>query len=85
MNTNMTGFGWLSKKLCILVLWMKVASALEGLRILLRYCILNEISHFYHIVEVLKRPKASSCFLGTIYPTFLIVKSFLSIHLDSIT
>ena len=28
MNTNMTWF----KKLCVLVLWMKVASALEGLR-----------------------------------------------------
>ena len=31
MNTNMTGFRWFSKNLCILVLWMKVASALEGL------------------------------------------------------
>ena len=31
MNTNMIGFRWFSKNLCILVLWMKVASALEGL------------------------------------------------------
>ena len=31
MNTNMTGFRWFSKKLNVLVLWMKVASALEGL------------------------------------------------------
>ena len=31
MNTNMTGFKWISKKHCILVLRMKVASALEGL------------------------------------------------------
>ena len=31
MNTNMTGFGWFSKSFCILVLWTKVASALEGL------------------------------------------------------
>ena len=31
MNTNMTGFKWFFKKLCVLVLWMKVASALEGL------------------------------------------------------
>ena len=39
MNTNMTGFKWFSKifaqmvfkSLCILVLWAKVASALEGL------------------------------------------------------
>ena len=31
MNTNMTGFGWFSKNLCILVRWMKVASALVGL------------------------------------------------------
>ena len=31
MNTNMTGFGWFSKNLCVLVRWMKVASALVGL------------------------------------------------------
>ena len=31
MNTNMTGFGWFSKS-CVLVLWMKVAAAMEGLR-----------------------------------------------------
>ena len=32
MNTNMAGFRWFSKNLGILMLWMKVASALEGLR-----------------------------------------------------
>ena len=32
MNTNMAGFGWYSKILKILVLWTKVALALEGLR-----------------------------------------------------
>ena len=32
MNTNMTGFIWFSKEMCILVIWTKVASALEGLR-----------------------------------------------------
>ena len=31
MNTNMTGFRWFSKNLCVLVLWAKVISALEGL------------------------------------------------------
>ena len=31
MNTNMIGFRWFSKKLRTLVLWTKVASALEGL------------------------------------------------------
>ena len=31
MNTNMTGFRWFPKKLCILLLWTKVASALQGL------------------------------------------------------
>ena len=31
MDTNMTGFRRFSKKNCILVLWTKVASALEGL------------------------------------------------------
>ena len=32
INTNMTGFRQLSKNLCILVLWTKVALELEGLR-----------------------------------------------------
>ena len=31
MNTNKTGFGCFYKDLCFLVLWTKVASALEGL------------------------------------------------------
>ena len=31
-NTNMTGFRWFSKNLCVLELWTRVASALEGLR-----------------------------------------------------
>ena len=30
MNTNMTEFRYFSKNLCVLVLWTKVASALEG-------------------------------------------------------
>ena len=30
LNTNMTGFRW-SSKICVRVLWTKVASALEGL------------------------------------------------------
>ena len=30
MNTNTTGFGWFKKNLCIIVLWMKVTSALGG-------------------------------------------------------
>ena len=33
MNTNMTGFGWFFKNLCFIVLWMKVALSLEGLRV----------------------------------------------------
>ena len=33
MNTNMTGFRWVFfKNLCVLVLWMKVASALEAVK-----------------------------------------------------
>ena len=32
MNTNMTEFRWFLKNICVLVLWTKVASALEGLR-----------------------------------------------------
>ena len=35
MNTNMTGIRWFRKILCILVLWAKVALALEGLTITL--------------------------------------------------
>ena len=35
LDTNMTGFKWFSKDFCIFVLWAKVASALEGLRLLL--------------------------------------------------
>ena len=31
MNTNMARFIWFSKNLCILVLWTKVALALEGI------------------------------------------------------
>ena len=31
MHTNMTGFRLFSKILCFLVLWMKIASALDGL------------------------------------------------------
>ena len=33
MNTNMTGFRWFTKGLGTLVLWIKVASALKGLKI----------------------------------------------------
>ena len=31
VNTNETGFGWFSKNPCVFELWMKVASAMEGL------------------------------------------------------
>ena len=31
MNTNMTGFRWFTKNVWVLVLWMRVALALEGL------------------------------------------------------
>ena len=34
MNTNKTGFQWFSKIFSILVLWTKIASALEGLTII---------------------------------------------------
>ena len=33
MNTNTTGLKMVFKRLCVLVLWTKVASALEGLRV----------------------------------------------------
>ena len=35
MNTNMTGFYMFFKDLCIFVLWTKVASALEGIKVIL--------------------------------------------------
>ena len=38
MNTNMTEFGWFSS-LCVLVLWIKVALALEGLILLFKNCV----------------------------------------------
>ena len=34
MNTNMIGFRCFFKNLCVLVLWTRVASALEGLRVI---------------------------------------------------
>ena len=34
MLINITGFGYFSKNLCVLVLWTKVASSLEGLNML---------------------------------------------------
>ena len=34
MNTNMTGFRWFTKKLRSCVLWSNVASALQGLSII---------------------------------------------------
>ena len=34
MNTNMTGFRWFKKNLCIVVLRTEVASTLEGLKII---------------------------------------------------
>ena len=42
MNTNMTGFRWFSKNICILVLWTKVASALEGLKLTLLCKIIHQ-------------------------------------------
>ena len=48
MNTNMTGFRWFSKNLCILVLWMKVASALESLKQVLSIMTFSAISRLYH-------------------------------------
>ena len=44
MNTNMTGFGWFSS-LCVLVLWMKVASALEGLTLMMLVAIIWPIQN----------------------------------------
>ena len=37
MNTNMTGVKKVFKNLCVLVLWMKVASAWEGINSLPSY------------------------------------------------
>ena len=35
MDTNMAGLKWFSKKLCVTVIWMKVASASKGLTLLM--------------------------------------------------
>ena len=61
MNTNMTGFRWISKifaKVCVLVLWTKVASALEGLR----YCIITEILILLLIATFSKVPIPNDLF-----------------------
>ena len=44
------------KNLCILVLWTKVAIALEGIRRSLRYRIVKEISILHYIMKILKEP-----------------------------
>ena len=42
MNTNMTGFRcFIEIIICVLVLWMKVASALEGMKELREYMKVN--------------------------------------------
>ena len=35
MNTHMTGLIWFSKNICVLVRWMKVALAFEGLSMII--------------------------------------------------
>ena len=45
MNTNMMVY----KKLCVLVLWMKVASALEGLRAVIAIVISYSTKQVYTI------------------------------------
>ena len=43
MNTNMTGFRCFFKNLCGLVLWLKVALALEGLKLTSQLNLLSNI------------------------------------------
>ena len=46
MNTNMTGFRWLFKNLGILVLWTKVAVALEELRVDVCHNVVKPLPHY---------------------------------------
>ena len=75
MNTNMTGFRWLSKHLCTLVLCMKVASALKDLK--------QTISVEYRIqkikFEIFEIKKTHSELL---YICFLLFRQCLSILSD---
>ena len=50
MNINMTRFSWL-KKPCILVLWIKVASALEGLTATLTTLHIGSLQFIIHFSE----------------------------------
>ena len=43
MNTNVTGFQWFFENICVLVIWMKEASALEGLTSPLNFQMLQTI------------------------------------------
>ena len=43
MNTNMIGIRWFSRISGVLVLWMRVASALEGLRIITMLCFMSKV------------------------------------------
>ena len=52
MYTNMTGIRWLSKNLCILVLWTKVASELEGLKELKKNLKLLSIKKILYLKDV---------------------------------
>ena len=63
MNTNMTGFWMFFKNPCIFVTWVKVASALEGLRPLRIHISFSSIAASAYLVGeyVSDSPKQGIC------------------------
>ena len=63
MNTNMTRFRWFLENLCVLVLWTKVVSALEGLTYLhLKNTHGPSIPSVTHEIDIQKRFVAETNF-----------------------
>ena len=78
MNTNMIRFRIFFLNLCVLVFWMNLASALEGLKVKMKVkkeCESNQI-----ISNVSMTPVESLSYLSSTHPGYLIEGAGLSTH-----